>query len=129
SSMVVVSVSLSEKLLEEIDALRDEMGFSGRSDVIRVAARMLIDEKRNLREFNGEINAVLFLIHPRRVEDLVTKIKHDYEDIIGTQLHSHLKDGNCLELFIIEGESVRVRELAERFLACGKMKHIKLVTF
>ncbi|BAM69776.1 MULTISPECIES: CopG family ribbon-helix-helix protein [Methanothermobacter] len=127
--MVVVSVSLSEKLLEEIDALRDEMGFSGRSDVIRVAARMLIDEKRNLREFNGEINAVLFLIHPRRVEDLVTKIKHDYEDIIGTQLHSHLKDGNCLELFIIEGESVRVRELAERFLACGKMKHIKLVTF
>ncbi|GAB4382168.1 MULTISPECIES: CopG family ribbon-helix-helix protein [Methanothermobacter] len=127
--MVVVSVSLSEKLLEEIDALRDELGFSGRSDVIRVAARMLIDEKRNLREFNGEINAVLFLIHPRRVEDLVTKIKHDYEDIIGTQLHSHLKDGNCLELFIIEGESVRVRELAERFLACGKMKHIKLVTF
>ncbi|MBE2900834.1 nickel-responsive regulator 1 [Methanothermobacter thermautotrophicus] len=127
--MVVVSVSLSEKLLEEIDALRDELGFSGRSDVIRVAARMLIDEKKNLSEFNGEINAVLFLIHPRRVEDLVTQIKHDYEDIIGTQLHSHLKDGNCLELFIIEGESARVRELAERFLACGKMKHIKLVTF
>jgi len=127
--MVVVSVSLSEKLLEEIDALRDELGFSGRSDVIRVDARMLIDEKKNLSGFNGEINAVLFLIHPRRVEDLVTQIKHDYEDIIGTQLHSHLKDGNCLELFIIEGESARVRELAERFLACGKMKHIKLVTF
>jgi CopG family nickel-responsive transcriptional regulator len=127
--MVVVSVSLSEKLLEEIDALRDELGFSGRSDVIRVAARMLIDDKKNLSGFNGEINAVLFLIHPRRVEDLVTQIKHDYEDIIGTQLHSHLKDGNCLELFIIEGESARVRELAERFLACGKMKHIKLVTF
>ena len=127
--MVVVSVSLSEKLLEEIDALRDELGFSGRSDVIRVAARMLIDEKKNLSEFSGEINAVLFLIHPRRVEDLVTQIKHDYEDIIGTQLHSHLKDGNCLELFIIEGESGRVRELAEKFLACGKMKHIKLFTF
>ena len=127
--MVVVSVSLSEKLLAEIDALRDEMGFSGRSDVVRAAARLLIDEKRNMQELRGDINAVLFLIHKRNDEDMVTEIKHDYEDIISTQIHSHLKDGKCLELFIIEGESPRVRELTERFMACGRMGHIKLFTF
>ncbi|WP_321212012.1 CopG family ribbon-helix-helix protein [Methanothermobacter sp. DP] len=127
--MVVVSVSLSEKLLADIDALRDEMGFSGRSDVIRAAARLLIDEKRNMQELRGDINAVLFLIHQRNAEDMVTEIKHDYEDIISTQIHSHLKDGKCLELFIIEGESSRVRELTERFIACGRMAHIKLFTF
>ncbi|MEM4196388.1 MAG: nickel-responsive regulator 1, partial [Methanothermobacter sp.] len=59
----------------------------------------------------------------------VTEIKHDYEDIISTQIHSHLKDGKCLELFIIEGESSRVRELTESFIACGRMVHIKLFTF
>ncbi|MBV1768341.1 MAG: ribbon-helix-helix domain-containing protein, partial [Methanobacterium sp.] len=33
--MAIISISLNDKLLEEIDALKDEMGFSGRSDVIR----------------------------------------------------------------------------------------------
>ncbi|MDI6701455.1 CopG family ribbon-helix-helix protein [Methanothermobacter wolfeii] len=125
--MVVVSVSIGEKLLEEIDRIRDDMGFSGRSDVIRTAARMFIDEKKNLDELSGDINAVIFLIHHKRVEDRVNNIKHDYEDIINTQVHSHLRDGNCLEIFILEGDAERITELSDRFHGCG-MKHIKLIT-
>ena len=47
--MVIVSVSLSEKLLEEIDSIEKEIGFSGRSDVIRASARMLIADNREKR--------------------------------------------------------------------------------
>ena len=35
--MAIISVSLSDKLLSEIDHLKDEIGFSGRSEVIRAS--------------------------------------------------------------------------------------------
>lgn len=44
--MTVISVSLSSKLLNEIDNLKEEMGFSGRSEVIRASTRMLIADNR-----------------------------------------------------------------------------------
>ncbi len=125
--MTVISISINEKLLEEIDALKDEMGFSSRSDIIRTASRMLIDDTRKQMDIKGEVNGVIFLIHKREVEDKVNDIKHDYESIINTQIHSHLKNKNCLEIFILEGEAEKIKELTSRFRNCGKMEHLKLI--
>lgn len=127
--MTIISISLNEKLLGELDLLKEDMGFSGRSDVIRAAARMLIDENKQSQKISGNVNAVLFLIHSQKVEDKITMIKHDYEDIINTQIHSHLKEENCLEIFILEGDSSRIKELARNFRKCGKMEHLKLIVF
>jgi len=125
--MTIISISINKKLLKEIDALKDEMGFSSRSDIIRTASRMLIDEKMKEMDIKGEVNGVLFLIHKREVEDKVNNIKHDYESIINTQIHSHLKNKNCLEIFILEGGAEKIRELTSRFRNCGKMEHLKLI--
>jgi CopG family nickel-responsive transcriptional regulator len=127
--MAIISISLNDKLLSEIDALQEDMGFSGRSDVIRAAARMLIDENMEKNVPEGQVNSVLFLIHSQKVEDRVTDIKHDYEDIINTQIHTHLKDENCLEIFILEGDAFRIRDITQRFRSCGKMEHLKLIMF
>lgn len=127
--MTIISISLNEKLLGELDLLKEDMGFSGRSDVVRAAARMLIDENKQSSKISGNVNAVLFLIHSQKVEDKITFIKHDYEDIINTQIHSHLKEDNCLEIFILEGDSLRIKELARNFRKCGKMEHLKLIVF
>lgn len=127
--MAIISVSLNDKLLGEIDSLKEEMGFSGRSDVIRAAARILIDEKKSEEKIEGRVNALIFLIHSQRVEGAVTDIKHEFEDIINTQIHSHLKEENCLELFILEGEASRIKDITRRFRNCGKMEHLKLIVF
>ena len=110
--MAIISVSLSQKLLEEIDALKEEVGFSGRSEVIRASTRLLIADEREKMEMVGEINAILILIHHQKSEDKVTEIKHDFEDIINTQIHSHLQKNQCLELFILGGDAGRIRELS-----------------
>lgn len=127
--MTVISISLNEKLLSEIDDLKEELGFSGRSDVIRAASRALIDENKQKKEIEGHVNAVLFIIHSQKVEDKVTEIKHDFEDIVNTQIHSHLKENNCLELFILEGDSTRIYEITRNFRNCGKMDYTKLIVF
>jgi len=126
--MTIISISLSEKLLEEIDELKDELGFSGRSEVIRTSTRMLIADNKEKKALQGIINSILILIHHQKAEDKVTEIKHDFEDIINTQIHSHLKDDKCLEIFIMEGDAQRMNTLRKLFQANSKMDYVKLIT-
>ena len=125
--MAIVSVSLSDKLLDEIDNLKDEMGFSGRSEVIRASARMIIADNREKKGLEGEINSILILIHNQKDEDKVTEIKHDFEDIIGTQIHSHLRENKCLEVFMLDGDAQRMNQLSNMFQTCRKMDYVKLI--
>jgi len=125
--MSIISVSLSKKLLDEIDALKEEVGFSGRSEVIRASTRLLIADNNEKKEMVGEINAILILIHHQKSEDKVTQIKHDFEDIINTQIHSHLQENQCLELFILDGNASRIRELSRLLNQNIKYLYSKLV--
>jgi len=124
----IISVSLSEKLLQEIDQLKDETGFSGRSDVIRASTRMLIADTQDKKNLEGDINSILILIHNQKSEDKVTEIKHDFEDIIETQIHSHLKEDKCLELFILEGDANRMNTLTKMFQTTRKIEYVRLIT-
>lgn len=126
--MTIISISLTPKLLQELDELKDDMGFSGRSEVIRTSARMLIEDYKEKKALIGYINSLLLLIHKQQVEDKVTEIKHDFEDIIKTQLHSHLKEEKCMELFLLEGDAQRIIELANNFHTCRKMDYVKLIS-
>lgn len=123
----IISISLNEELLKEIDRVQKEFGFSGRSEVIRAGIRMLIADNKEKEKLIGAINSILLLVHNQEVEDTVTEIKHKFEDIINTQIHSHLKDGKCLEVFISNGDAERIKQLIKLFQVCGKMEYIKLV--
>ena len=126
--MKIISISLSEKLLQEIDELKDEIGYSGRSEVIRTSTRMLIADNQDKKNLKGNINSILNLIHNPKAEDKVTEIKHDFEDIIKTQIHSHLKKDKCLEVFIMEGDAERMNTLTKMFQTSRKMEYVKLTT-
>ena len=123
----IISVSLSENLLEEVSRIQREMGFSGRSEVIRAGLRRLIAEHRERKRLSGRINSILLVVHEREDEDIVNKIKHEFDDIINTQLHSHLKREKCLEIFILDGDAERIREIVDRFETCGKMEYVNLI--
>ena len=126
--MAIISISLTEKLLQEIDQLKEETGFSGRSEIIRASTRMLIADNKEKENLKGDINSILLLIHNQKSEDKVTEIKHDFEDIIETQIHSHIKEDKCLELFILEGDANRMNTLTKMFQISGKMEYVKLIT-
>jgi len=55
------------------------------------------------------------------VEDTVTAIKHEFEDIISTQIHNHLREDKCIEVFILEGDAARINDLVRLFLTTRKM--------
>ena len=125
--MTIISISLNDKLLTEIDQLQKELGFSGRSEVIRAGARMLLADNREKEKLEGQLNSVLLLIHTQKVEDTVTAIKHEFEDIISTQIHNHLREDKCIEVFILEGDAARINDLVRLFLTTRKMDYVKLI--
>ncbi len=125
--MTIISISLNEKILEEIDRIQKELGFSGRSEVIRAGTRMLIADNKEKEKLVGRINSILLLIHNQKVEDTVTEIKHRFEDITKTQIHSNLRENKCLEIFVLDGDAERIKEIARLFQASGKMEYVKLI--
>lgn len=123
----IVSVSLNEDVLTEIAELERELGFSGRSEVVRAGIRGLAADEREKRKLKGRINAVLIAVHGRTQENAVNKTKHDFEDVIETQVHSHLKDDKCLEVFVLDGEAERVKLLVKNLQKTARLEYAKLV--
>jgi len=104
--MTVVSVSMPEELLERIDQYADGHGYTGRSEVIREASRDLLgelqDEKLEDRELMGVVT-VVFDYETTSVEERMMTLRHDHEDIVASNFHSHVGGRHCMELFVLEG--------------------------
>jgi CopG family nickel-responsive transcriptional regulator len=113
-------------MLQELERVQKAMAFSGRSEVVRAAIRMLLGEFKE-ESLTGRVSGVLLLIHDHEAESLVTNVKHNFLDIIHTQLHNRFKEGKCLELFLLEGEAERVREMTRTFQKADSIELTRLV--
>jgi len=120
--MTVVSVSMPDDLLERLDSFADEHGYTGRSEVVREAARNLLGEfeDRQLedRELMGVVT-VLFDYQSTDVEHRMMGLRHDHDDLVISNVHNHVGDHFCMELFILEGS------LAEISTFVGKVRATK----
>ncbi|MGQ9543314.1 MAG: CopG family ribbon-helix-helix protein [Candidatus Bathyarchaeia archaeon] len=125
--MTIISISVNERMLEEIDKAKEALGFSGRSEAVRAGIRMLLEDVKEKGALTGRVRGILLLIHEHEVEDFVTEVKHNYLDIIYTQLHNRFREGRCLELFILDGEAERIRELTKEFQRNEAIDYIKLI--
>jgi len=124
--MPVVSISLNDKILEDLEKVQEELGYSGRSETIRAAIRLFVNESRLQESMKGRVQGVLIVIHDHTAENKVSEIKHDYLDVIYTQLHNRFQEGKCLELFIIDGDAKRVIALVNRMRLIDDNEYIKL---
>jgi CopG family nickel-responsive transcriptional regulator len=125
--MPIVSLSLGEKILEDMDEIQKELGFTGRSELIRSAIRMLMADKRAQDQLTGELNCVLIVTHDEGFEDPVTHIKHNFDSEVKSHLHYKLGEKKCLELLVLEGKAERIREIFRQFQTSGNMDNIKLI--
>ena len=126
--MTIVSISLNDEILAELDRLQKSMGFSGRSEAIRAGIRSFVAEEKQNAKLSGKVHAVLLVIHSDEFDDIVSGIKHNFEDLITTHLHSKIEGEKCMELFVIDGEADKVSTITRDFQTNKKMDTVKLVT-
>ena len=110
----------------------------GPRDVFNVALPMILAnvsvplvglaaEMKAQNEVSGKINGLLITSHNQDTEHFVTNVKHKYEDIITTQLHSRLENGKCLEVFILEGTAERANQMVKSLQTHKKIDYVKLL--
>jgi CopG family nickel-responsive transcriptional regulator len=51
--MPIVSISLNDEILSELDKLQTSMGFSGRSEAIRAGIRAFVSEEKQKADLAG----------------------------------------------------------------------------
>jgi CopG family nickel-responsive transcriptional regulator len=124
----IISISLNDEILSQLDKLKKSMGFSGRSEAIRAGIRSFVSEAKQKTELSGNIHAILLVVHNDEFDHIVSGIKHNFEDLITTHLHSKIEGEKCMELFVIDGEAERVSTITNDFQTNKKMDSVKLVT-
>ena len=125
--MPIISASIDEGTLCELDALCKSLPFSGRSEAIRAGIRSLAAENKSAEGLSGGIKAVLLLVHEEKVEKSASSLSHEFEDVVSTHIHSNLRRGKCLEIFVLDGEAGRIRALFKAAKASKKMEYARLV--
>jgi CopG family nickel-responsive transcriptional regulator len=97
---------MPDELLERLDGFADEHGYTGRSEVVREAARNLLgefeDKQLEDRDLMGVVT-VLFDFQETDVEQKMMHLRHDYEALVTSHVHNHVGNHYCMELFILEG--------------------------
>jgi CopG family nickel-responsive transcriptional regulator len=124
----IVSISLNDDIINDINKLQKDLGFSGRSEIVRAGLRNILAEQKERESLNGELTALLLIIHQERDDDQVTNMRHSYEEIITTHLHSKIDRDRCVEVFLLKGQATLIRGMTKNFQTNKKLDHVKLIT-
>ncbi|MCQ2078725.1 MAG: CopG family transcriptional regulator [archaeon] len=125
--MAIVSISLSDENLAELDKIQETYGLKGRSDAVRSAINSAISELQDVADLSGNVEGVLITIRRDHADPWMSLIQAKYVNAIKTQLHSHLKDQKCLEVMIISCDAEVLQCIIHEIKASGKSDYVRFV--
>ena len=123
----IVSVSLNEDIMNEMDKLQKTLGFSGRSEIVRAGIRNMLSEEKQRNDLTGLLHSLLLVIHDEKSDDEISNMRHSYDKLINTHLHSKIDRNRCLEIFLLRGEAEEVRRMTRDFQSNKKMDNVRLI--
>jgi CopG family nickel-responsive transcriptional regulator len=122
----IISLSLPEELLTELDGVLGKRHEATRSEVIRQAVRNYISEYRELENIEGNVIATITVLYDKAEKNVeLFQVQHEFADMITAYLHSHLSGENCLEVMVVKGSSARLKNLIDGLKANKPVKQIK----
>jgi CopG family nickel-responsive transcriptional regulator len=125
--MTIVSISLNDEIIKDLDALQKDLGFSGRSEIVRAAIRSMIAQEKDRNSLKGNIHAIMLVVHDEKSDNHVTEMGHAFDSIIGTHIHNKTQGDKCLEIFMLKGDADEINEMVKRFKTNRKMHHVRLI--
>jgi len=128
-NMPVVSISLTDRNLELLERIQESLGLTGRSESIRACIRSAESELVEREGFRGEVDGILAIVHDSHHSLKFDEIRHMYMEQVVTQIHSHLRNNKCLEVFIIKGDAKVIKGMLDAFYGGDNFEHVRFVTF
>lgn len=126
--MPIISISITSELLKKLDEFMRKRGYSSRSEAIRDAVRDSLSEYEMGKFQKGKVGATITVISERErhdVDERLTRLRHEHDDIVSANMHIHIGHEYCLEIFITEGEFEQVLNFIGRIRAMRGIQQVK----
>ena len=124
--MPIVSVSMDDEVLRSLDAVTQRRKYPSRSEAVREALREFIDATEWGQE-GGQASVILAVIYEKgNPKADLAMLQHRFDEI-RTMLHTHLNEVDCLQIFVAEGTTARLKELIGRIRRVKGVKQIKFI--
>ncbi len=120
-------MSFPDQMIKEIDLIQKTGGFAGRSELVRTALRLLFEDSKEKAALSGRMNAIVVVTHDESNEAPITRLKHEFDEIVKTHIHNKISPTSCVELFLLEGDAKKVGSMTREFQKEDKLKSVKLV--
>ena len=115
--MVVISVSLTSELLEKLDEFVARSGFSSRSEALRLAIRDTFSQFSLDSMEQGSVMATVTIISETEKSTPhlgLMDLRNGFDDLIFGNMHLHIEEGYCIELFLVKGFSEEVMNFVNK---------------
>ena len=125
--MTVISLSIPEVLLEQMDSAITERGFASRSEITRQALRLFLKEDVQIENAEGEVVATATIIYREKADrQRLLDAQHVYSGLVSTFLHAHIHEGYCLEVIILKGQARTIRKFTDTLRANEQITQINI---
>ncbi len=126
--MTVVSITLPIELLKKFDEFMKTRGYYSRSEAFRDAIRSLMVEAELAKMETGNVAATIMIVCDYAREDVdlrMTGVRHEFDDVVVENVHRHIGEKYCLEVFIAEGNNQRILDLIGRIRGMRGIQQVK----
>jgi CopG family nickel-responsive transcriptional regulator len=125
--LTVISLSIPEVLLEQMDSAITERGFASRSEITRQALRLFLKEDLQIENAQGEIIATATIIYREKADrQRLLDAQHVYSGLVSTFLHTHIQEGYCLEVIILKGQARTIKKFTDTLRANEQITQINI---
>jgi CopG family nickel-responsive transcriptional regulator len=127
--LVRFSVAIGGELLRRFDKYRELHRYPNRSEAVRGLMRAALIEE-TITHAESEAMGVVTLIydhHASRISRRLTDLQHDHLDQVVTTTHVHLDERRCLEVILLRGPALEVRNLADDLIGTKGVETGRLV--
>jgi CopG family nickel-responsive transcriptional regulator len=125
SALGIISLSVPDELLEKLDAILGEERDATRSEVVRQAVRSYISQYKELEKVKGQVIATITVLYEKiEKNEELSRLQHEFSDMITAYLHSHLTETSCLEVMVVKGSAKRLKDLVDGLKANKPVKEI-----
>lgn len=123
-----VSLTLPSELVDELDDVVDEWGYSSRSSASREALRGFLAEHHwdasPDRPQRGSI-IIVYDHHVRGLSDDLLEIQHAHEEAVVATQHVHFDSDLCLETLVVNGPAGEIRDLLEGIKGINGVEQVR----
>ena len=125
--MTIISLSIPDKLIAQIDQTMKEKGFASRSEITRQALRLYLTEDLKIEDITGEAVATVTLIYRENADRRqLLETQHLHSGLVSTFLHTHVHQGFCMEVIILKGQGTLIRKFIDNLRQNEQIMQIKV---